>query len=135
LPAIVSQDVRRAAGGRDRDQHVAGAAETEDLPLEYPVVTVVVGDRSQDRAVGGRGDRGARRAVVIEPRQDLAGNVLRVARAAAVARQKKLAPAAQSLADALGDVSKGRAKSRVENFRRAPVFMLGSTRRGRGANT
>src|SRR5436190_16744413 len=31
------QDVRRTSGCRDHDQDIAGTAETEDLPFEYPV--------------------------------------------------------------------------------------------------
>src|SRR5260370_6973823 len=98
------QDVRRTSRGRDRDQHVAGTAETEDLPFEYPVVAIIVADCGQHRAVGRQRDGRAWRPIIIEPRQHLAGQVLRIARTAAVARQKKLAAAAQRTPATLANV-------------------------------
>ena len=46
------EDVRRAAGGRQRQQHVAAAAEALDLAGEHLLEAVVVGDRGQRRGVG-----------------------------------------------------------------------------------
>jgi len=55
--------------GRDRDQHVALAAEPAHLPLEELLVAVIVADCRQDRGVGRQRDRRCGRPVVIEPRQ------------------------------------------------------------------
>jgi len=111
------QDVRRTSGRRDHDQDVAGTAETEDLPFEYPVVAIIVADCGQHRAVGRQCDGGARRTIIVESRQHLAGQVLRIAGAAAVARQKKLAAAAQRTRGNLGDVPNHTSKGRIVDRR------------------
>src|SRR5437868_13639482 len=46
------EDVRRPPGSGNHDQHVAGTAEPENLPLEHPVVAIIVANCGQNRAVG-----------------------------------------------------------------------------------
>ena len=55
------KDVGRAAGGRDRQQHVARLAEREYLPREKLLEAEIIADRGQDRAVGRQRDRRAAR--------------------------------------------------------------------------
>src|SRR6185437_272531 len=71
-------DVRRTARRRDRDEHVASAAESAHLTLKRALETIVVTDRGEHRGIGRQRDRGQRIAVEIEPRQKLAGDVLGV---------------------------------------------------------
>jgi hypothetical protein len=82
--------VLRRAARRDRDQHVARAAERLDLAREHLLVAVVVRDRGQRRRVGGERDPGERPALEHEPPDQLGGDVLRVGGAAAVAAQQHL---------------------------------------------
>ena len=88
-------DVRRAAGGGDAEQHVAGAAERMHLPLEHMDKAVIVADGGQRRTVGGQGDGGQRGAVVVHARDEFGGDVLGVGGAAAIAGDQQLAAAAQ----------------------------------------
>ena len=111
-----TQDVRRAPRGGDRDQHVAGDAKTQNLPLEDPLVAVIIADRGQNRAVGGQRDRRGRGAVIVEPGEKLAGEVLRVCRAAAIAGEQYLASGrerpGEPIYDRLGRRQEGRVVDR-----------------------
>ena len=60
--------------------------------------SVIVADSGHHRTVGGQRHRGDRRPVVIEPRQELAGDVLCVGGAAAIAGQQQLMPEASASA-------------------------------------
>ena len=84
------QDVGRAAGGGQREQHVARGAQRLDLAGEDAVVAIVVADRGQDRAVGGQRDRRQAGPVVVEAGDQLAGPVLRIRGAAAIAAEQQL---------------------------------------------
>ncbi len=87
------------------------------MPFEYPVVAIIVADCGQHRAVGRQCDGRAWRTIIIEPRQHLAGQVLRIPRAAAIARQKKLAAAVQRIRGNLGNVSNCAGKGGVVDRR------------------
>src|SRR5271169_3509761 len=76
---------------RNRDEYISGAAETEDLALEQPVVAVVIADRRENRGIGGERERGSGSTIIIEPRQHLPGEVLGVRRTTAIAGEKQLA--------------------------------------------
>ena len=89
------QDVRRTPRCRNRDEDISRMAEAEDLPLEQPLVSVVVADCSEDRTIGGQGDRCRGSPIVVEPLQHLAGNMLGVGGTSTITGEKQLAPAAQ----------------------------------------
>ena len=93
------QHVRRVAAGRDRDRDVAGAAERLHLAREDLVVAVVVGDGGERRGVGGERDRRQRAPLARHATDELGGDVLRVGRAAAVAEEQQLVPAAEGVRD------------------------------------
>ena len=63
-PALAdgAHQVLGVAAGRDRQQHVAGAAQGEQLADEDVVVADVVADRGDHGDVGGEAERGDRRA-------------------------------------------------------------------------
>ena len=82
-----------------------GAPEAEDLPLEHALIAVIVADRGLHRTVGRQRDRRCRAAVVIEPRQHFAGEVLRIAGAAAVAAEQELIAGCERPRRNLGDVA------------------------------
>src|SRR5262249_6604424 len=66
-------------------------------------IPVVVADCGQDRSVRRQRQRGDRRTIVMKPREHLAGDVLRVAGAAAIAGEQNLAAVAQRGHDNFGD--------------------------------
>ena len=79
------QHVRRPAAGGDADRQVPWPAERLHLPAEHVLVAVVVGDSGDGRGVGGQREAGQPGALAAEPADQLRHQVLRVARAAAVA--------------------------------------------------
>ena len=84
------EQVRAAAAGRQQQQHVTGPAVCADLPGEHLVVPEVVADRGQARRLGVQRDRGQRRPVrVLEPADQLGGQVLCLGRATTVAGSKQ----------------------------------------------
>ena len=90
-----SQDVRRAPRRGEREQHVATLAEAFDLARKDLLEAVIIGDRGQRRSVGGERDRGVAWPVLFVAADDFGGDVLGVARAAAIADDQKLVAAMQ----------------------------------------
>ena len=95
------------------NEHVAGAADRFDLAREQALVAVVVADRGEHRGVGGQREGGQARAVVGEPADQLAGQMLRVGGAAAVAGEQDLVAAAQRV-----DAGRCRVRDGREQIRR-----------------
>ena len=95
-----------------------------DLALEHPLETVIVADRGQDRAVGRQRQCRRRRAVVIEPRQQFAGDVLGVAGAAAIAGEQQLVAAGERICGDLDDRRHCVAESRVVERRLHDIARL-----------
>ena len=91
--------VARVAGRRDPEQHVALGAERPHLLREYLLERVVVGDRREQRRVGGQGDRRQLRPLPLEAADQLRGKVLRVGRRPAVAVREDLAVGEQALGE------------------------------------
>jgi hypothetical protein len=85
------QDVGRAAGGREGEEHVAGRAQCLHLAGKDAVVAIIVADRRQHGAVGGERNRRQAGAVVVETGDQLARPVLRIRGAAPVAAEQELA--------------------------------------------
>src|SRR6185312_5489412 len=83
------EQVGAAAAGGQQDQHVAGAGVRADLPGVHLPEPVVVADRGERRRVGVQGDRGQRTAFALEAAHELRGEVLRLGRAPAVARDEQ----------------------------------------------
>ena len=84
------QNVRRTAGGRQRQQHVAAPAEALDLAREHLLEAVIVGDRGQRRGVGGQRDRGVAGPILLVAADDFGGDMLGVGGAAAIADDQEL---------------------------------------------
>src|SRR5690606_11774531 len=72
------------------------AAEATHLAGEDFVVGVVVGDRGQDRCVGGQGNGGEFIALALEAADQLGGEMLAVGRRAAVAADQEFAAARET---------------------------------------
>jgi len=78
------QDVGRTSRSGNCHQDISRATEPENLPLEHSVIAIIVPYRRKYRAIGCQGDGRGWGSVIIQSRQHLSGNVLRVTRAAAI---------------------------------------------------
>jgi hypothetical protein len=89
------EQVVAAAAGGQQDQHVTGAGVGADLAGEDVPEAVVVADRGHGGRVGVQRDRGQRTAFALEAAHELGGEVLRLGRAPAVARDEQLVAAGE----------------------------------------
>src|SRR5690606_29714348 len=90
-------DVLRAAGRRDREQHVTRRPERAYLLRKDLDERVIVADRRERRAVGRQRQGGQARPLELEAVQELAREMLRVGRGTAVAAAQDLAVLEQRL--------------------------------------
>lgn len=90
-----------AARGED-DQQVAGTGEAGDLARERVFVAVIVADAGEQRAVGGKGDRGERAAILGVATDEFGGEMGGLGGAAAVAADEQLSAAAEGLENEAG---------------------------------
>src|SRR5258707_8554995 len=79
-------DVSRIAAGGDADSHIPCLAECLDLPCKDLIVGIVVSYGSKRRCVHSEGLRRQSWSVQVVPSHELRRNMLRVGRAAAVAK-------------------------------------------------
>src|SRR5690606_38142681 len=86
-----SDDVRRVSARRDRDEDVAFASERAHLAREHLLEGVVVGDRGEDRRIGGERDRGELGPLALVAADELGGQMLAVGGRSAVAADEDLA--------------------------------------------
>ena len=92
-----AHDVGARPRGRQPDGHVTGPAQRLELAGEDVVERAVVGDRGEQRAVGGQGEGGEAGPVDQVAADELGGEVLALGRAAAVAEPEHRAAGAQGL--------------------------------------
>ena len=90
-----------AARGED-DQQVAGTGEAGDLARERVFVAVIVADAGEQRAVGGKGDRGERAAILGVATDKFGGEMGGLGGAAAVAADEQFSAAAEGLENEAG---------------------------------
>ena len=107
------QNIRRTARGGQRQQHVAAAAETFDLPREHLLEPVVIRYRRQRRSVGGQRDRRVGRPVLLVAADDFGGDMLGVGGAAAIADDQEFSVRAQRRNDDFRDLARGGEQRRV----------------------
>ena len=105
-----SDDVGRAPRGGDCDEDVAGPSQPPDLPFEGTLEAIIIADRGNNGAVGGQRDSRQRMAVKIQPRQEFAGDMLRVGGAAAISRDQQFIPGAECRGNNVGNGVDGREK-------------------------
>src|ERR1700730_3591518 len=96
-----SNDIGRAAGGRESHKGVAGLAERLHLAGAELLKAEIVADGRQSGSVGGQRDRGKRRTIDPEAHHQLGRQMLRVGRAAAIAGKQDLAARPQRVVDDL----------------------------------
>ena len=95
--------VWRAPRSRNGNKDIAWLTEAPHLPLEDTLEAVIVADCGQDRGVDGKRDRRQWIAIEIQTRQELAGDVLGIGGAAAVAGDLELMSGAKCGRDDIGD--------------------------------
>ena len=78
-----------------------------DLTLEHVLEAIVIADRGQDGGVGGQRDGRQRVSIKVEPRQELARDMLSIGGAAAIAGNEKLVSVAQCGCDRLSGADHG----------------------------
>jgi hypothetical protein len=101
------QQIAAAAAGADAEQDVAAAAEGLHLPRVDLVIADVIGPRRQGRQVAAERQRGeATPSGPLEAPDQLAGEVLRIRGAAAVAAEQQLAAIAERRNDLVGGTSR-----------------------------
>jgi hypothetical protein len=107
------QNVRRAAGGGERQQHIAARTKAGDLAGEHLFEAVIIGDRRQRRGVGGQRDRGVAGTILFVAADDLGGDVLGVGGAAAIADDQELVAGAKCGDDDGRDRARGGEQRRI----------------------
>src|SRR5438034_2193721 len=95
-------NVFRTPTRRYSERHVTRATEALDLTAENVLVAVIVRDSSDDIRVRRQRDSSQRPPVALESPDELAGKMLRIGRASAVAECKHLPASGQSTADCGG---------------------------------
>jgi hypothetical protein len=86
-------EVRRLPARAEGEGHVARTGQRAELVAEDPGEVTVVGDRREERGVGGQRDRGQTTALLDDRVAELHGHVLGVGGAAAVAHDVESATA------------------------------------------
>ena len=111
------QNIRRTPRGRNCNQHIPGGSKAQHLSFKDPIITVIIGDRGENRSIGSQRNRCNWGAIVVQAREKLPGEMLRISRAAAIAGKLHLPIRYDRLDDPADDRFGRREEGRVVDRR------------------